>query len=65
MSKQSFFNNPFITQKENETVKEQLRALSFCVHAVSGVPRKQRMSCQKTSFGNCIVLPTGSTSQKS
>lgn len=28
------FNNPFITQKENETVKEQFRALSFCVQAV-------------------------------
>lgn len=27
--------------------------------------KKQRMSCQRMSFGNCIVLPMSSTSLKS
>ena len=54
-----------LIQKEDEVLKERLCSLSFCVHAVQAVPRKQRMSCPRMSYGNSIVLPTSSTSVKS
>ena len=65
-AKYHFFILTFNSQKErNETVKKQLRTLSFCVQAVPAVPRKLRMSCQRMNFGNCLVSPMSSTSLKS
>lgn len=65
-AKYHFLILTFNSQKErNETVKKQLRTLSFCVQAVPAAPRKLRKSCLRMNFGNCFVPPLSSTSQKS